>query len=65
MLKLQGRIQEVGLRGVEEAYSKHTDAEDAKGIKAHFKMDESGLLSLDLVRLSASFTHIYNVLLNN
>jgi len=43
-------IEEVGLRGVEEAYGKHTsEEEEAKGIKAHFRMDESGILSLDLV----------------
>ncbi|KAL4229247.1 Hypoxia up-regulated protein 1 [Mactra antiquata] len=49
LIKLQGQIHEVGLRGVAEAYDKHTDAQEAKGIKAHFKMDESGILSLDLV----------------
>ena len=56
MMKLQGRIQEVALSGVEEAYAKHTDAEEAKGIKAHFRMDDSGLLSLDLVSLNRNFS---------
>lgn len=47
--ELQGQINEIGLRGVKDAYDKHTDASEAKGIKAHFRMDESGILSLDLV----------------
>ncbi|XP_053408991.1 hypoxia up-regulated protein 1-like isoform X2 [Mercenaria mercenaria] len=47
--ELQGQIHEIALYGVEEAYSKHPDAKEAKGIKAHFKMDESGTLTLDLV----------------
>lgn len=47
--ELQGQIHEIGLRGVEDAYGKHPDAKEAKGIKAHFRMDESGILSLDLV----------------
>ncbi|XP_052804905.1 hypoxia up-regulated protein 1-like isoform X2 [Mya arenaria] len=49
MRQLQGPIQEIGLRGIAEAYNKHTDAQEAKGIKAHFRMDESGILTLDLV----------------
>lgn len=47
--ELQSQISEIGLRGLEEIYSKHSDAKEAKGIKAHFKMDESGILTLDLV----------------
>ena len=39
----------MALKGVEDAYSKHTDKEDAKGIKAHFRMDENGVLSLETV----------------
>ncbi|KAM9455464.1 hypoxia up-regulated protein 1 isoform 1-T2 [Clarias gariepinus] len=38
----------VKLSGVGESFKKHTDAE-SKGIKAHFNMDESGLLVLDRV----------------
>ncbi|XP_048369198.1 hypoxia up-regulated protein 1 [Sphaerodactylus townsendi] len=38
----------VRLRGVGESFRKHTDYE-SKGIKAHFNMDESGVLSLDRV----------------
>lgn len=49
MRNLQGQINEISLRGVAEAYAKHTDAQEAKGIKAHFRMDESGILNLDLV----------------
>ena len=36
--------------GVGDALSAHSAAE-AKGIKAHFRMDESGLLLLDNVRI--------------
>ncbi|XP_060751773.1 hypoxia up-regulated protein 1 isoform X1 [Tachysurus vachellii] len=38
----------VKLSGVGDSFKKHTDAE-SKGIKAHFNMDESGLLILDRV----------------
>uniref|UniRef100_A0A8C8RXE9 Hypoxia up-regulated protein 1 n=1 Tax=Pelusios castaneus TaxID=367368 RepID=A0A8C8RXE9_9SAUR len=38
----------VRLRGVGESFKKHSDYE-SKGIKAHFNMDESGVLSLDRV----------------
>ncbi|XP_068186473.1 hypoxia up-regulated protein 1 isoform X1 [Antennarius striatus] len=38
----------VKLSGVGSSFQKHTDAE-SKGIKAHFNMDESGLLLLDRV----------------
>ncbi|XP_046716925.1 hypoxia up-regulated protein 1 [Silurus meridionalis] len=38
----------VKLSGVGDSFKKHSDAE-SKGIKAHFNMDESGLLILDRV----------------
>ncbi|TNN80112.1 Hypoxia up-regulated protein 1 [Liparis tanakae] len=38
----------VKLSGVGDSFQKHTDAE-SKGIKAHFNMDESGVLLLDRV----------------
>uniref|UniRef100_A0A8C4YUT3 Hypoxia up-regulated protein 1 n=1 Tax=Gopherus evgoodei TaxID=1825980 RepID=A0A8C4YUT3_9SAUR len=38
----------VKLRGVGDSFRKHLDYE-SKGIKAHFNMDESGVLSLDRV----------------
>ena len=41
-------ISEVFMSGVGDALSNHQDGE-AKGIKAHFRMDESGLLQLDYV----------------
>ena len=41
-------LTEVYLAGVGDALSSHSGAE-AKGIKAHFRMDESGLLVLDYV----------------
>lgn len=42
----------VKLSGVGSSFQKHTDAE-SKGIKAHFNMDESGVLLLD--RVSSTF----------
>jgi len=41
-------LQTVSLSGVADAYSQHSDAEP-KGIKAHFRVDDSGLLYLDKV----------------
>ncbi|KAL7981650.1 hypothetical protein Chor_005738 [Crotalus horridus] len=41
-------LTKVKLRGVGESFKKHLDYE-SKGIKAHFSMDESGVLSLDRV----------------
>lgn len=38
----------VRLKGVGDSFKKHSDFE-SKGIKAHFNMDESGVLSLDRV----------------
>ena len=37
------------LKGVGESFRKYPDYE-SKGIKAHFNLDESGVLSLDRVR---------------
>lgn len=44
----------VKLSGVGSSFQKHTDAE-SKGIKAHFNMDESGVLLLD--RVSYALSH--------
>ena len=41
-------ISEVFLVGVKDALSDHTRGE-AAGVKAHFRMDQSGLLHLDNV----------------
>ncbi|KAL0994666.1 hypothetical protein UPYG_G00125520 [Umbra pygmaea] len=41
-------LTKVQLSGVGESFQKHMDAE-SKGIKAHFNMDESGVLLLDRV----------------
>jgi len=41
-------LQTISLSGVADAYSQHSDAEP-KGIKAHFRVDDSGLLYLDKV----------------
>ena len=42
-------LQEISLKGVAEAYSKNSEGTESKGVKAHFKMDESGILFLDNV----------------
>ncbi|XP_067678637.1 hypoxia up-regulated protein 1-like isoform X2 [Haliotis asinina] len=42
-------LSNVSLNGVEEAYQKHKEGSESKGIKAHFRMDESGILHLDKV----------------
>ncbi|KAG0439718.1 hypothetical protein HPB47_016553, partial [Ixodes persulcatus] len=42
-------ISTVSLSGVADALKKHTEGVEPKGIKAHFKLDESGLLTLDSV----------------
>ncbi|XP_040281395.1 hypoxia up-regulated protein 1 isoform X2 [Bufo bufo] len=49
-LKIFGSLNltTVKLRGVGESFQKNVDYE-SKGIKAHFNMDESGILSLDRV----------------
>ncbi|XP_060083520.1 hypoxia up-regulated protein 1-like [Ylistrum balloti] len=33
--------------GVDTAYSKHAEDADSKGVKAHFRLDESGILHMD------------------
>lgn len=38
------------LKGVETAFKKHAEKADSKGVKAHFRMDENGILHLDRVR---------------
>ncbi|XP_048257945.1 hypoxia up-regulated protein 1-like isoform X2 [Haliotis rufescens] len=42
-------LSNVSLIGVEDAYKKHKEGAEGKGIKAHFRMDESGILHLDKV----------------
>jgi hypothetical protein len=42
-------LQTVTLNGVENAYNDHGQDAEPKGIKAHFRMDDSGLLILDKV----------------
>lgn len=39
----------VALTGVEDAYAKNSGDSDSKGVKAHFRMDDSGLIHLDKV----------------
>lgn len=42
-------ITKVQLSGVSSALQKHANEGESKGVKAHFTMDESGVLSLSLV----------------
>uniref|UniRef100_A0A8C2YBW2 Hypoxia up-regulated protein 1 n=1 Tax=Coturnix japonica TaxID=93934 RepID=A0A8C2YBW2_COTJA len=55
----------VRLKGVGESFKKHSDYE-SKGIKAHFNMDESGVLSLDRVSAFLFYeTSAWNFYLKN
>lgn len=47
----------VKLSGVGSSFQKHTDAE-SKGIKAHFNMDDSGVLLLDRVSSMFVMSHL-------
>lgn len=42
-------LQRVILTGIEDAYSKHGTDSESKGVKAHFRMDDGGVLYLDKV----------------
>lgn len=42
-------ITKVELSGVASALQKHSNEGESKGVKAHFTMDDSGILSLSLV----------------
>uniref|UniRef100_A0A673MVP5 Hypoxia up-regulated protein 1 n=1 Tax=Sinocyclocheilus rhinocerous TaxID=307959 RepID=A0A673MVP5_9TELE len=48
----------VKLSGVGSSFTKHSDAE-SKGIKAHFNMDESGVLILDRVKLGNTISSLF------
>uniref|UniRef100_A0A8D0EHC7 Hypoxia up-regulated protein 1 n=1 Tax=Strix occidentalis caurina TaxID=311401 RepID=A0A8D0EHC7_STROC len=48
----------VRLKGVGDSFKKHSDYE-SKGIKAHFNMDESGVLSLDRVKLGNTISSLF------
>ena len=43
------KLHQVSLSGVGAAHSKHSTDAEYKGVKAHFRMDDSGLLTLDKV----------------
>ena len=45
-------LQEVLLQGLGDAHTKHAGQAEAKGTKAHFKMDDNGILTLDKVFLN-------------
>lgn len=44
-------VTQVQLKGVEEIFEKHKD-DESKGIKVHFKMDDSGVVELDKIDIS-------------
>uniref|UniRef100_A0A8C2JEX9 Hypoxia up-regulated protein 1 n=1 Tax=Cyprinus carpio TaxID=7962 RepID=A0A8C2JEX9_CYPCA len=48
----------VKLSGVGSSFKKHSEAE-SKGIKAHFNMDESGVLILDRVKLGNTISSLF------
>ena len=43
------QLQTVTLTGVETAFTKHQENTEHKGVKAHFRVDDSGILTLDKV----------------
>lgn len=43
-------VSRISLLNVKEIFEKHKD-EESKGIKAHFRLDDSGLINLDKVML--------------
>ena len=45
-----GADKKITVEGVGAAFTSHAESGASKGVKAHFKMDESGLLSIDTVR---------------
>ena len=53
-----GSLREVDLSGVATANNNHKDAQ-AKGIKAFFNMDDSGILNLDKVWQRFFYIYIY------
>uniref|UniRef100_A0A4W4G5J9 Hypoxia up-regulated protein 1 n=1 Tax=Electrophorus electricus TaxID=8005 RepID=A0A4W4G5J9_ELEEL len=59
-LKMFGsqNLTTVRLSGVGDSFKKHLDAE-SKGIKAHFNMDESGVLILDRVELGNTISSLF------
>lgn len=58
-------LTQVQLRDVEAVFEKHKN-EESKGIKVHFKMDDSGIIEIDkvvtlLTTLKETFTPNYNL----
>jgi hypoxia up-regulated 1 len=41
-------VSRISLKNVNDIFEKHKD-EESKGIKAHFRVDDSGLINLDKV----------------
>ena len=42
-------LQKFALTGVEAAFGKHGEDSESKGVKAHFRVDDSGILTLEKV----------------
>ena len=52
------KLQKIMLSGVGDAHSKHSEVAEPKGVKAHFRMDESGILLFEKVLSSrVTFSH--------
>lgn len=45
------------MKSVQEIFEKHAD-EESKGIKVHFRLDESGILRLDKVKTKFFFSNL-------
>jgi len=43
------KITKISLSGIEDAFNKHASEAESKGVKAHFRVDDSGVLSLEKV----------------
>ncbi len=55
-------LSEIKLAGIKDMYAKH-ESEESKGVKVHFKLDESGIVKLDKVS-NAEFTIIKKYLIH-
>lgn len=52
------KLMDFTLTGVGDAYDKNIEKAESKGVKAHFKLDESGILTLDRVSILWIFMHV-------
>lgn len=49
------------MKSVQEIFDKHAD-EESKGIKVHFRLDESGILRLDKVKKIIHFFKLKKII---